>query len=320
MTARPWRPVGPTAGADGRGDAAVAQEAPWAAIAAAALVWTAALAVVNAFGFRGEIRAALDALQAATGGLVAPTLVGSAAVLLVFLAGVTVLGRVSLASVGWSRGAAARAIAPVLGFWLLLQGALVLRAAMVGDLAWHPAWERLGAGTVIGGVLAQVFGNALAEETVFRGFFFTQFRRKARTLPPLAAFGAAAVASAGLFAVSHLPNRFFVKDLPAAMLLADQAQLFFAGIVFAAAFAVTRNVFTTAGLHALANAPAPLVAVPAATISGTYLALLTVGLGAWYVARRLDRSGARPGPGAGAREQGPGHGAGATGRHGSVAR
>ncbi len=269
-----------------------AQEVQWKAIAAAAAAWTLASFVVNAVGFRGTVGTTLREFQAVTGGLAEPTLVGSVVVLLVFMIVVVVIGRVPLASVGWVRQDAARALLHVTGFWLLMQGTLALLAVAGGNrIALHPSWRDVGVGTLIGGVLAQVFGNALAEETAFRGFFFTQFLLKARALRQVASVGVAASTSALLFAVTHLPNRILVKEVPIDGLVRDQAQLVFAGVLFALVFMATRNVFTTAGLHALANDPAPLIAATAETVPVSYIALLlAVVVGSWAM-RRFRRPG-----------------------------
>lgn len=272
-----------------------AKEASWGGIAAAAAAWTLALFAVNAVGFRGAAGAFLRELQAVTGGLVEPTLVGSAAVLFLFMLAVVAIGRVPLASVGWTRHAAARAFLPVIGFWLLMQATLALLAVAGGDgIMLHPSWRDAGAGAVVGGLLGQVFGNALAEETAFRGFFFTQILLKVRSLRPAAAVGVALSASALLFALSHLPNRLFVKELPIDRLVLDQARLVLAGVLFALVFVVTRNVFTVAGLHALANDPVPLVAATADVVSVTYVALLALLVPGWWIVQRFTRPGRRP--------------------------
>lgn len=268
------------------------KEVEWRGIVAAAAAWIFAVFVVNAVAVRGVVGEALRGLHAVTGGLVEPTLVGSAAVLFIFMITVVAIGRTPLASIGWAPQDAVRSLLPVIGFWLLMQGTLTLIAVASGSpLTLHPSWRDVGAGALIGGVLAQVLGNALAEETAFRGFFFTQFLLKTQALRPAASFGVAALASALLFAASHIPNRVFVKGLPMESLVVDQAQLIFAGVVFALVFMATRNVFTTAGLHAFANDPAPLVATTEEVVQVTYLALLFAMVLGFVMMKKLRQFG-----------------------------
>lgn len=270
-----------------------AREVPWRVIAAAGAAWLAAASVVNAIGFRGAVGAALGELQVLTRGWVEPTLVGSVAVLVAFMSVVTVVGRLPPRAVGWVGRDAARAIIPVIGFWLLVQVILGVLAVAWGDgVELHPDWHDLGAGALLGGLIAQLLGNALAEETAFRGFFFAQFLLKARALRSGPAVGVAALASAVLFALTHLPNRILVEEMAAGELLADQAQLVIAGVAFAVVYVVSRNVFTTAGIHALANDPVPMFAATPGTVQATYLAVLaTAVLGAGRARRRIPSGG-----------------------------
>lgn len=261
-------------------------------IAAAAAAWIAGAFLVNSVGFRGPVAAFLRDVQAATAGVVEPTLVGSTVLLLIFMSVVAGIGRVPLASLGWTQRAVIRAIFPVIMFWLLMHAALLLIGVAGGDaIAVNPLWHDVGVGAVVGGLLGQLFGNALVEETALRGFFFTQAWLKLRSLHPATGIGVAATGSALLFALSHLPNRLFVKELPIDSLVADQVRLVFAGILFALIFVVTQNLFTTVGLHALANDPVPIIAVPSGTVSATYLALLALVVpGYWIVRRRSLRN------------------------------
>lgn len=247
----------------------------WRVLGAAAAAWILSLVLVNALVYRGAVGDMLGELRVATGGLIEPTLMGSLLVLLAFAYGLWGAARLRLCDLGWTRRNLAPAIVTVVAFWAVMQVALYVIAVTQGeDVALHSAWQRMGAGALLGGVFAQLFGNALAEETVFRGFFFTQFRLKTQTLGRLGSFAVAAAGSAVLFAVSHIPNRLLVEQEAISHLLADQVQLAIAGLIFAGVFALTRNLFTTVGLHALANDPAPVVAASNETIKGTYLALL----------------------------------------------
>jgi membrane protease YdiL (CAAX protease family) len=66
----------------------------------------------------------------------------------------------------------------------------------------------------------------------------------------------AVVCSSLIFALVHIPHR-IVNGLPLADVLplaGSIARVFFYGLVFASFFLLTKNIFATAGLHALWNA------------------------------------------------------------------
>lgn len=268
------------------------REVEWRVIGVAVGVWTISSFLVNALVYRGGVGGKLREFHAATGGVIEPTLIGSLLVLLVFGYVVLVPGRLRLADLGWARQHLAPALVTVVGFWALMQVTLAVIAVTRGwHVTLHPSWQRAGAGPLVGGVLAQVFGNALAEETAFRGFFFTQLRRRTRTLGHLGSIAIAATSSAVLFAVTHVPNRLLVKHIAMSHLVTDQVQLVVAGLLFAMVFVLTRNLFTTTGLHALANDPVPVVAAANETVQGTYVAALCAILLGYGLVRLFSREG-----------------------------
>lgn len=246
-------------------------------LVAAAVAWIVGVFLVNTLLYRGLVRDRLMEFHAATVGLIEPTLLGSLLVLSAFVGVVAVAGGVRPRDFGWNHLQLWPALITVASVWGVMQVALAVIAISQGeDVALHSSWQRMGAGTLLGGVLAQLLGNALAEETVFRGFFFTQLRLRLQHWGRPGSFALAAAGSAVLFAISHIPNRLLVEQEAISHLLADQVQLALAGLIFAGVFVLTRNLFTTVGLHALANDPAPVVEAPSETVKGTYLALLCV--------------------------------------------
>lgn len=268
------------------------QKVEWKAIGVAAAAWTISSFLVNALVYRGAVGGKLREFHTATEGVIEPTLVGSLLVLSVFGYVVHVAGRQRLADLGWIRRDLAPAVVTVVGFWALMQVVLAFIAVtMESNVTVHPSWNRVGTGPLIGGFLAQVFGNALAEETAFRGFFFTQLRLRTGILGRLGSFAIAATGSAVLFAVTHIPNRLLVKHVAMSPLMMDQVQLVIAGVLFAAAFILTRNLLTTVGLHALANDPVPAVAAADETIKGTYMAVLCTLLLGYGLVRLFSAEG-----------------------------
>lgn len=238
-------------------------------------------------------RLALQRLQIASGGWIEPLLVRSLVVLLAFLAVVLVLGRRSLGSLGWRARQLVPGLLVYLGAWVVLQLGLLLAMARQGNaLELHPMWTSFGLPAVLGGVLAQLCGHALAEDTAFRGFFLPELRaRLARpaSLLALVCLGLAVVGSSLLFGLAHLPTLILVQGASLTELVARQAHFFSAGIALGLAYLATRNLFAVVGLHVLLNDPAPLVAVPGFVLNRAVLVVFggVIVLGCVHRLRRL---------------------------------
>ncbi|RMH15083.1 MAG: CPBP family intramembrane metalloprotease [Acidobacteria bacterium] len=281
------------------------RETTGAAIAVVLVLQVASSLLVNAVVFQGSVVSALRRLHRATGGLIEPNVVANLVPLLVVVGfGVFLVARLRPADLGLSRAGLPPALAATAAFWLTLQIAFVLFGG--GGVSLHPAWRDPGAGYVVGGVLGQLLGNALAEEAVFRGFLFPQLLLKMRhRLTGRTAFVLAALASQIVFAVLHLPNRLLVKGFELGpSLAADQARLVVHGLVFLALFLASRNLLVAVGVHALWNDPALLVASPGGVAH--YLVVLgsSLALTAALALLRRRRSAA-PLPAAAARRRTP---------------
>jgi membrane protease YdiL (CAAX protease family) len=226
-------------------------------------------------------RAALESLQAASGGWIEPVLVRSQVVLLAFLGVVLLLGRRKPAEIGWSLRKLGPGVALSLVAWALLQLVLVAWVLASGaPLAPHASWARVGVGGVLGGVLTQALGHALVADTVFRGFYLPELR--ARFLRPgsalvVVALGFAALAASSLlFGLAHLPTRALIKGSDLSELVTEQLEFFSAGLALGLAMLTTRNLFAVVGLHVLLNAPAPLVQVPGGVLKAAILCVFAL--------------------------------------------
>jgi membrane protease YdiL (CAAX protease family) len=111
---------------------------------------------------------------------------------------------------------------------------------------------------VFGTLFGQLFGNALLEEIVFRGFMFVQIyllltnikKEKVRIL-------GAVLLSQLIFAVIHIPNRIY-SGLVGVEYVFDFIQLVIMGIIFSYIYFATKNLFFVIGIHSLINYQAML--------------------------------------------------------------
>ncbi len=273
--------------------------ATWPVLALAAAATLVGSVLVNGVVFQGRVRGGLSALQSATGGLVEPTLPGSLAGFALFALIVFGVGRLGCRDVGWNVVAIAPALLVTLGVWLAMQAVLLVIALRDGaPLALHEAWTARGAGYVLGALLAQLLGNALVEETEFQGFFLSQFFHKARrTSRELAALVLALLGSQALFALVHVPNRVFVKGVTGTDLLTDLAGTAVLGLLFAVVYLVTGNLFVSVGIHALRNAPTPLVHTPAGRTDAVWFGLTVALVLVWLVGKWITETRRQRGEG-----------------------
>ena len=181
-----------------------------------------------------------------------------------------------------------------------MQGIILLVILISGDqIESATIWLKPGTGYAIGGFIAQFLGNALHEETIFRGFLIGQlwvaFNAKSRgSVKPLVL---ALVVSQVLFALCHIPNRIFVKDVYGGELIGDQLMLFVYGLIFASLFLVTDNLFVAVGIHALWNDPLPLLEIDESASALIRILLTLVLLLAWWARKRKRLRGVWGSPG-----------------------
>jgi len=153
------------------------------------------------------------------------------------------------------------------------------------QLTWHSNWLQYGFTSVLGAFIAQLGGNALTEEVVFRGYFLSQFYGHFQRLGWRRVLVFALLGSAGLFAVLHLPNRWFVKGIFGFDFLVDQAQLILAGVLLGIAYVATRNLMIVIGMHAFINQPVPLVQASNNFVSMTCGALFLLTIAGFVIVR-----------------------------------
>ena len=260
----------------------------WRVLTLAIVAIVVSLLLSNYVLFQGRVGEVLSGLKSETSGWVSSTLVASLLTLAIFVAVVLGIGRLRPSDVGWNARSAGVGLLVTLGLWIAMQLALLLIAVLRSEaVAWHHDWTGRGVGFVLGGLLAQLLGNALTEEIQFRGFLLPQLYLKATgRYRRGVALAIALVGSQALFALSHIPNHVFVRHMPAAELVATQFGLFLGGLFFAAAYLVTRNLFVAVGIHSLGNEQVPLVQASENTTGAVWFGLVLLLLLVWQLTRK----------------------------------
>ncbi|WP_165075316.1 CPBP family intramembrane glutamic endopeptidase [Paludisphaera rhizosphaerae] len=155
-------------------------------------------------------------------------------------------------------------------------------------LALSAAWSGKTWTVAAGLWIAQLFGNALFEEVVYRGFFLPQAYFLAARLPesrPATRLAFALALSQGVFAAIHIPVN-VAHHISAIFLLVQ----FAIGLVLAGVYLASNNLFLAVGIHTLLNEPPSPIASPLP--EGVAPGLLTLGLLAVLILR-CSRTGSR---------------------------
>jgi membrane protease YdiL (CAAX protease family) len=210
-------------------------------------VLVGALSLNLGFGLTANLVAfqatSLQALARSTAGWLSPTLVVNALGLCIIVGGwLVAFGRTSPEWLGLRRSTLRRGVAICAATWLAIQ---VLAA--LGRLASGQSLEGISPGLpgAVAVLFGQLAGNALYEETFYRGYLI-----KALT-PGLGGRSWAAVfLSAAIFGLMHIVN-YWVRGLSMSLVL--PATL--AGVLFGFVYLRTGNLWLCIGLHSLLNAP-----------------------------------------------------------------
>lgn len=106
---------------------------------------------------------------------------------------------------------------------------------------------------VFGEFLGQIFGNALLEEVLFRGFLLVQIYlllKKVNNNTSRIVY--AMLISQSIFAAIHIPNRIY-SGLVGMDFVYDFIVLVILGVIFSLLYVLTKNLFFVIGVHSLMN-------------------------------------------------------------------
>ena len=168
-------------------------------------------------------------------------------------------GRLRLSDLGLRSRDLWPAALSTLALWTLLNIGVAASWLLQGQpLTSDPSWTKPS--TAVGKLIGQLFGNALAEETVFRGFLTVQFIILLRRFGRFSAVAGVILAQA-IFALVHVPMLLRTgvqwRQMPSILTL-----LFIVGAMLACIYALTRNLFVAVGAHALNDAVTLIFASP----------------------------------------------------------
>ena len=159
---------------------------------------------------------------------------------------------VGLASRGFLPG-----VAVTMALWIGINLFQTLCAFRLGvPVEANSDWLQLGVLRTVGIFLAQLLGNALFEEILFRGVLFQQWRMRlsSRGKRPAQSLLLALIFSQALFALIHVPLR-LSSGMPLDALPSELALLFGLGVLLGLVYWRTSNLYICVGVHALSNAP-----------------------------------------------------------------
>lgn len=109
---------------------------------------------------------------------------------------------------------------------------------------------------VFGGFLGQIFGNALLEEVLFRGFLLVQIylllNKVKKVKNNTSRIVYAMLISQSIFAAIHIPNRIY-SGLVGMDFVYDFIVLVILGVIFSLLYVLTKNLFFVIGVHSLMN-------------------------------------------------------------------
>lgn len=195
----------------------------------------------------------LHLVSRATDGLIGGTIIAYALMLPIVLGGIILLpARLRTSDVGLRKKDIVPAIFWTVAVWAVVGGALAF--AQLDHFRFDPSWTKPGAGPTVGAFLAQIFGNALYEEIVYRGFLTVQLMLWLETLGRRRAMWIAVIAAQAIFASIHIPM-LLGQGLTWPEIAGIMPELFAAGIALAALYLITGNLLIAVGMHALADAP-----------------------------------------------------------------
>jgi len=162
------------------------------------------------------------------------------------------------------------------GLYLIINLIFLVGSLLFHLPIWAPYWQDIGISAAIGALIAQIFGNVLFEETLYRGYFLPQFILKVKKLTPrhpILGINLGILTPSVLFALMHIPIRIFSGTFGWELVL---SLLFLVGIgyFFSMIYIFTQNLYIAMAVHVLWNICFELFT----PVISSYLILLVVAI------------------------------------------
>jgi len=227
-----------------------------------------------------------------TGGVIHPTLVIGLTDFVLIVGGLVIFTNLRWRDFGLKAASLLPAIVLILGLWLLMNVGLLILALIQGsEISFANDWQTTGIIAVFGILISQLFGNALIEESLFRGFLIPQLFLKLKGVgdnPFPRGLIYAVILSLVVFTLQHLMN---LSNTGIGSVLQTMFGIFLVGGLFTVFYLRTKNLFLTIGFHALNNAPTPIFQSTEAGAQGTMIVLGILLLLLWsYLPKSLNQS------------------------------
>ena len=227
-------------------------------------------------------------LRDATAGLINVTFQNYAIMLPAIVGGLILLaGRLRPRDVGLILGKLVPGIAFTVCLWAFVNMFIVIGTVVLHLPLEAENWSKFGVTRVVGEFIGQVFGNAIYEEIVFRGFLTVQLILLFQSLGRWGSVVAGVVAAQAIFASIHIFVRLYHHENMAVFWVSDLPLLFATGMSLAVIYLATENLFVATGTHVLINTSMQVVHSPTSAFDSPLIALggaLIASL-IWYFAR-----------------------------------
>ena len=204
-------------------------------------------------------------VYAATAGVITPIVLAALIEAAILVGGVMLwAGKLRLRDLGLERLAFVNAGVVMLLVWGLAQ-ALTVTLGWSGLVPFkpNPDLSVFSVPVLVGKQLDATVGSAFIEEVMYRGFLMTQLyllaQRRWRARSGLC-LGLAVGATQLYFGLNHIPAALRMH-LPAAEIAVYIVHVVLVGVLFAALYLRTGNLFVAVGAHAIVNSPAALFVV-----------------------------------------------------------
>lgn len=183
------------------------------------------------------------------------------------------------------------AMAVVVCIWIVIQAAHAVAGLLSPEsLQWDAALQRFGVTDRLLWLAVMLLGTALAEETIFRGFFFPQLYLKCSG-STRRCFWIAAISSGILFGLFHVPRHIVLSDINAIGISVRVLFHALGGLLATVIYLRTRNLWLMIGLHGIENAPTRLVKSPMPSEMLLLLLEIVLLVGWPWLMRRTDQKG-----------------------------